>query len=195
MCDDVLYTEKQHSSHRTYNLFPLQTAVDLLALADRYGFGALSQSIERKLCAIIHHTNVLQLLFHSQVYNAHNLNQACLNFVDTNAELVLAGKGEHLKSIAFMSLWGKRGEQSTRGLGVNTRPLLLGGILQAPLHRRTATHALSLLPSCHGGGGGGASWKKFTSIGMPSSLYKGDVLMVAKLLPFSGNSTNFLVTQ
>ena len=65
----------------------------------------LSQSIEKKLCAIINHTNVLQLLFHSEVYNAHSLNQACLNFVDTNAELVLAGNTilalpkEHLKFI------------------------------------------------------------------------------------------------
>ena len=65
----------------------------------------LSQSIEKKLCAIINHTNVLQLLFHSEVYNAHSLNQACLNFVDTNAELVLAGHTilalpkEHLKFI------------------------------------------------------------------------------------------------
>ena len=77
--------------------------VELLDLADRYGFESLAQSIEKQLCSVINPTNVLQLLFHSEIYNAPLLNQTCLNFVDTNAELILSSKdvltlqSEHLK--------------------------------------------------------------------------------------------------
>lgn len=87
----------------THLFFPLQTAVELLDLADRYGFESLARSIEKRLCSVINPTNVLQLLFHSEMYNAPLLNQTCLNFVDTNAELILASKTiltlpkEHLK--------------------------------------------------------------------------------------------------
>ena len=86
-------------------VFPLQTGVELLDLADRYGFESLARSIEKRLCSVIDPTNVLQLLFHSEMYNAPLLNQTCLNFVDTNAELILTSKTilalpkEHLKYV------------------------------------------------------------------------------------------------
>lgn len=71
-------------------LLCLQTALDLLCLADRYGFESLHDSIETNLCASLTLPTALQFVFYGETANVPRLQQVGMQFLDTHAARVLA---------------------------------------------------------------------------------------------------------
>ena len=60
--------------------------LNLLALANRYGFSRLHSSIEYTLSSNITKSNVLQMWFYADMYNANSLREKCLDLIDSFPE-------------------------------------------------------------------------------------------------------------
>ena len=88
----------------------MQTSLDLLSLADRYNFTQLHSALEGCLCEEVSISNVLQLMFYADTYNAHRLHRHCSSLIDSDAEAVLSSKSmrdlpkEYMKLL--LSRWG-----------------------------------------------------------------------------------------
>ena len=64
--------------------------MELLGLADRYGFEYLKKMLQERFCTILDDSNALLLLCCADMFNATKLHQDCLNFIDSNTEAILA---------------------------------------------------------------------------------------------------------
>ena len=71
-------------------MFIFQSALELLGLADRYGFEELKTALQERFSAILDESNALQLLFYADAFNAKKLHHDCLMFVDNKADTILA---------------------------------------------------------------------------------------------------------
>lgn len=69
----------------------LQTALDLLTLADRYGFLSLHYSIGKSICksGVIKISNILQTLFYADSCNAEMLHRHCVQYLNAEAEAII----------------------------------------------------------------------------------------------------------
>ena len=70
----------------------MQTALDLLGLADRFDFQDLKVALEKHLCSITNIAIVLCFLYYAELFNACELHRRCVNIVDSNAEALLASE-------------------------------------------------------------------------------------------------------
>ena len=60
--------------------------LNLLALADRYGFSHLHSSIKFRLSSNITKSNVLQMWLYANTYNANSLREKCLDLIESFPE-------------------------------------------------------------------------------------------------------------
>ena len=99
-CCEVLLSVKKLVYHACINcvvLRNLQDVLDVLAMADRFGFVQLKEALSEKLASVVTLKNVLHLLLYADLYQASSFLNQCLTTVDRKAEEVLS-------SDAFLAL-------------------------------------------------------------------------------------------
>ena len=70
----------------------MQTALDLLMLADMYQIADLLRSLEDVLCSVINNNTVLSILFYAETHNTDTLRERCLNFVNKHLVSILCSE-------------------------------------------------------------------------------------------------------